>query len=494
MAEPVSIEAEIKDRGVSNPAPAHFQFFGKLYSPAMQLIADILAIFLSFSIQYFIRWESGLIESTLEFNISAFLSGSAIFLAYWLLLFFFSGLYKDWYIRSPFEELFSVIRVLGLGSLLLAFIAFNPAQSVRMLFLLYFLVSSVFMGLGRFAARRLQRKMRARGIISIRSIILGNKVKAAEFYKKTKKYKFWGYDAQGIVLLDTNDSNINGVTSSTGIEVPVLGSSDKLHEIIDSYKPQEIIISTDSPHHTLMLDIVNRCSDKNIKVKIEPNLYDIFTGQARTQNIYGLPLIEISTQLMKPWQEAIKRIFDILLSALILLAGLPFWLLIALAVKLESRGPVFYTQKRMGKNNREFDMYKFRSMVKGADKGDQWTIINDPRVTKVGKFIRKTHLDEIPQFWNVLKGDMSIVGPRPEQPHLVEEFSREIPYYRRRLKVRPGITGWWQVKYQPFVVNKEEIENRLKDDFFYIENMSLKLDVEIVVRTIWCVIKGHGQT
>ncbi len=133
-------------------------------------------------------------------------------------------------------------------------------------------------------------------------------------------------------------------------------------------------------------------------------------------------------------------------------------------------------------------------MKTGADKkGRKWTTVNDPRVTKFGKLIRKTHIDEVPQFLNVLIGDMSIVGPRPEQPHFVKDFSREIPYYKRRLKVRPGITGWWQVKYQAHVLNVEEIENRLKDDFYYIENMSIKFDIEIIIRTVWCVLTGHGQ-
>jgi len=229
-------------------------------------------------------------------------------------------------------------------------------------------------------------------------------------------------------------------------------------------------------------------------VKIEPDLYDIFTGQVRTLPIYGIPLIEISSQLLKPWEAAVKRLFDIVFSLLVIILGLPFWLLFALIIKLESKGPVFYTQKRTGKNGNEFRIYKFRSMFTNIPKEAGWTVVNDPRVTKFGKFIRKSHLDEIPQFWNVLIGDMSVVGPRPEQPKFVEEFSNEISYYKRRLKVRPGITGWWQIQYQPYELSLEEIKNRLKDDFYYIENMSLKLDIEIVVRTVYCVIKGHGQT
>ncbi|MCK5740736.1 MAG: sugar transferase, partial [Chlorobi bacterium] len=207
------------------------------------------------------------------------------------------------------------------------------------------------------------------------------------------------------------------------------------------------------------------------------------------------PLIEVNTQLLKKWQEALKKVLDIVFSALVLILGSPVWLLVAIIVKLDSPGPVFYKQERVGKNGRLFMMFKYRSMVPDAEKGGpRWTSVNDTRVTKFGKFLRSSHLDEVPQFLNVLIGEMSLVGPRPERPVFVEKFSEMIPYYKRRLVVRPGITGWWQVKYTTYVESKEEIENRLKDDFFYIENMSMKLDIEIIVRTVFLVLKGHGQT
>ena len=267
-----------------------------------------------------------------------------------------------------------------------------------------------------------------------------------------------------------------------------------LEQMFNLLKPEEVIITSADLKHSELIGIATRCAENKVIVKIEPDLYDIFTGQTKTHILYGIPLIEIKTQLMKPWQELIKRLFDIVFSALVLIIGLPIWLLIGLIVRLESSGPVIYTQIRVGRNGKIFKMYKFRSMVKDANKTErQWTIVNDPRVTKFGRLIRKTHLDEVPQFFNVLIGDMSVVGPRPEQPKYVDEFSQALPYYKRRLLVRPGITGWWQVQYQPHVLGVEEIENRLKDDFYYIENMSIQLDIEIVVRTVWCVFKGHGQ-
>ncbi|MFM8439013.1 MAG: sugar transferase, partial [Candidatus Kapaibacterium sp.] len=178
----------------------------------------------------------------------------------------------------------------------------------------------------------------------------------------------------------------------------------------------------------------------------------------------------------------------------VLVIGLPLWILIAVIVRLESKGPALFSQQRIGRNGSVFRIYKFRSMVQDAEKhGQQWTKVGDPRVTRFGYFLRKTHLDEIPQMWNILVGDMSVVGPRPEQPKYVEYFSTHIPYYNRRHKVRPGLTGWWQIKYTSYDESLDEIKNRIRFDFYYIENMSLRLDVEIIVRTAVLMFRGHGQ-
>jgi lipopolysaccharide/colanic/teichoic acid biosynthesis glycosyltransferase len=197
---------------------------------------------------------------------------------------------------------------------------------------------------------------------------------------------------------------------------------------------------------------------------------------------------------MQPFYAIAKRIFDIVFSLLVIIIGMPLWILVAIIIKIDSKGKVFYSQPRVGKDNKIFTIYKFRSMAQAKQRMEQkWTTVGDPRVTKFGRIIRKTHLDEVPQFYNVLIGDMSTIGPRPEQPNFVEEFSSQLLYYNRRHLVRPGITGWWQVKYKIVVLGLDEVKNRTKDDFYYIENMSFQLDFEILVRTVWCVLKGHGQ-
>jgi len=459
--------------------------------PFLQMIADIFSVILSFSLQYYFRFHSGWFGPPAEFVPEVFIFACLILLGYWMLFFWFSGLYKNWYIRSPFDEFFTVLRVTFFGSFILFFIWFLDSESrePRLLFLFYFIIFCLIVIFGRYSARIIQRTFRAKGIIIIPAIIVGTYNRARELHEKIKSSTNWGYQTLGIILTDRAESeNIE--------DFPVIGGKDILIESLDLYKPKEVLISEDSPEHSFLLELVSNCADRKITVKIIPDLYDLFTGQAKTLHLYGIPLIEISTQLLKPWQELSKRLFDIVFSTIVIILGLPIWLLAAFIVKLESSGPVFYRQQRVGKNGREFLMIKFRSMVDDAEKksGPQWTKVNDPRVTKFGKLLRSSHLDEVPQFLNVLKGDMSIVGPRPERPVFVEKFSKLVPYYRRRLAVRPGITGWWQVKYTSYVESKEEIENRLKDDFFYIENMSLKLDLEIIIRTVFLIFKGHGQT
>lgn len=223
-------------------------------------------------------------------------------------------------------------------------------------------------------------------------------------------------------------------------------------------------------------------------------MYNIIYGQVRVTQIYGFPLIDVMPQLMPEWEKKAKRLLDIVASFSILIITSPIMILTAIAIKLDSKGPVFFKQERSGLNGKEFLVYKFRSMVSDAEAktGPVWSTKDDPRITRVGKLIRKVRIDELPQMINVLKGEMSLVGPRPERPYFVDMLSKEIPYYKRRLKVRPGVTGWAQVKHK-YDESIEDVKMKLNYDLFYIENMSLRLDIKIIFRTVFVVLFGKGH-
>jgi exopolysaccharide biosynthesis polyprenyl glycosylphosphotransferase len=277
-----------------------------------------------------------------------------------------------------------------------------------------------------------------------------------------------------------------------GIEV--VGTVDNIVEIVNQVNSKEVIIALEKEDHELLVDVISKLDHKEVGLKIVPDLYEILSGQARTSQIYGMPLIDIMPELMPEWEKKLKRLLDVIASFLILLITLPVNLISSIAIKLNSKGPVFFKQDRSGMNGNVFKMLKFRSMFVDAEKhtGPVWSPKDDPRITAVGRVIRKLRIDEIPQMVNVLKGEMSIVGPRPERPFFVDKLSEEIPYYKRRLKVRPGITGWAQVKHK-YDESVEDVKIKLRYDLFYIENMSLRMDFKIIFRTIFVVLFGKGH-
>lgn len=460
----------------------------------LELTADILAIVISYAVQYYIRFETSIyseIKPNLNQDWTYFIYPAIVIVIYWLSIFAINGMYRNWYERSPIDEIFTMLKLVGFGCIMLSIVILTNIQTnPRMLIIINFIMLSVFVIIFRTIARRIQLSLRKRKVINLRTIFIGKKEKVFQIARKMQLSPGWGFRPLGYISTSENKE-----LEEARDLIPNIGSINDFMKILEEYKPDSIVIGSKMSHRASMFNIVQICKDNNISVKIEPDLYHIFTGQSKTTNLYGIPLIDVNLNLMKPWQSFAKRIFDIVFSTLVLIIGLPVWLLLALAISLESKGGVFYTQPRVGRHGKEFKIYKFRSMVPAKPDAEQkWTVVGDKRVTKFGKFLRKSHLDEVPQFWNCFIGDMSIVGPRPEQPKFVKMFSEQLDYYNRRHKVRPGITGWWQIKYESHELSLEEIENRTKDDFYYIENMSLKLDFEIIIRTIWLVFKGHGQT
>jgi exopolysaccharide biosynthesis polyprenyl glycosylphosphotransferase len=468
----------------------------------VQVIGDCTAIILALPVFILLGFFTGLYTISIPLHNTTMLgtvlmSITPLSLAYWLFVFWLAGLYRNWFVRSPFDEMFTIIRAVIFGSLsvflAILFSSYN-LQGLRFKILLYAALLTVLLVLSRLAGRVFQRALRRRRIINIRTILLGTPARILEMYQTMIYNPAWGYSAQGIILRQQGDEQEWTNISAAEPAVPILGYSADAHAILSRERPSDLIITMEETDHRWLLDIVMHCRELGMGVKIMPDLYEIFTGQARLLAIYGMPLIDINPELLKTWEQVVKRIFDVAFSATVLVLAFPFLVLTAILVKLDSRGPVFFSQERVGKNGRRFIIYKFRSMFTDAEKGGpKWATVNDPRVTRFGRFLRKSHLDELPQFWNVLKGEMSLVGPRPERPYFVEKFSREVPHYMRRLVVRPGITGWNQIHYRDYEESLQEITNRLKDDFYYIENMSLQLDVEIIMRTVIRVFKGQGQ-
>jgi exopolysaccharide biosynthesis polyprenyl glycosylphosphotransferase len=254
-----------------------------------------------------------------------------------------------------------------------------------------------------------------------------------------------------------------------------------------------VIIAVESGDHKDLENILSLLEDTEVNVNIIPDMYDILSGSVKMNSIYGVPLIRVNHEIMPAWQFSVKRMIDVAVSFFALVILSPFLLFVMFAIKLSSKGGIFYSQERIGKYGIPFRIYKFRTMICDAEKnGPQLSSAQDDRVTKIGRFLRKTRMDEIPQFINVLKGDMSLVGPRPERAYFIELITQRAPHYSHLHRVRPGITSWGQVKFG-YAENVDQMIQRLKYDILYIENMSLAMDIKILFYTIAIVLKGSGK-
>lgn len=275
--------------------------------------------------------------------------------------------------------------------------------------------------------------------------------------------------------------------------IPHLGSFENARKIIKDKAIEDVIIAIESSEHHKIERILNEIEDTSIYVKIIPDMYDILSGSVKMNSILGTPLIEIKHTLLPQWEFLVKRFFDYLFSLLAIIILSPILLLTAIAVKLSSSGSVIYKQERIGQYGKKFNIYKFRSMYEDAEKdGPKLSSKTDSRVTAWGRIMRKIRLDETPQFFNVLLGHMSFVGPRPERDFFANQLIKKAPHYKHIYRVKPGITSWGMVKFG-YAENIDEMLERLKYDILYIENMSLLIDLKIMIHTVLIILQGRGK-
>ncbi|MDA3871112.1 MAG: sugar transferase [Candidatus Marinimicrobia bacterium] len=456
------------------------------------LISDIIAITVAFFVTFIFRYKLNIFSNEAELYFFDILIPAVVLSLFWIILFFYYGLYQFPVAPSRTDENLKVLKATFYGVIILFIITFNlykPLSITRITLLFYWLALMFFTILGRSFLISFRRRRLENGIGLSNVLIVGWNPFAFNIFDKIEKFPALGYRVIGFISL--NYSQNNG-KKYKGKEV--IGSIDSLPQLIKDNNIGELVIAFETSNHKRLLDVIDRVGNMDVGLKIIPDMYDIISGQARTNQIYGFPLIDIFPRLMPNWEKVIKRFIDIFMSVFALIFFLPFLLFFGLLIKIDSVGPTFYHQKRVGKNGKEFKIFKLRTMVVDAEKksGPIWSQKDDPRITRIGRILRRIRLDEIPQFINVLEGHMSIVGPRPERPNFVDEFSKKIPLYKHRLKMKPGITGWAQIKHK-YDESLDDVKEKLQYDLYYLENMSLRLDFKIILNTISIVFSAKGQ-
>jgi exopolysaccharide biosynthesis polyprenyl glycosylphosphotransferase len=413
---------------------------------------------------------------------------------FWTALYALIGEYRDIYRKSRLSEIIRLARVSVLGAVVIFFALLLDDQGVSnyrlyyktitAYFLLHFFLTAVLRTL---AVSSVQRQIR-KGRISFPTLLVGSNALALDtFHELRRTAKHLGLNLIGFAPVG------DSVDPGLAAELPARGSYQRLPALVRALKLEQVIIAIEPSEHRLIQDILALLEGTPARVSILPDLYQMLLGSVKVNHLFGTPLIEIKQDLLPVWQVGLKRIIDVVGSSFFLLLAWPVYAFTAIMVKLSSPGPVFYRQERIGRNGHPFKIIKFRSMFTDAEKmGPALSSDHDPRITKWGRFMRKVRLDELPQFWNVIKGDMSIVGPRPERQFFIDKIVKIAPHYRHLHRVRPGLTSLGQVKYG-YAETVEQMVERLKFDILYIENMSIAMDFRVLLYTLKIIVEGRGK-
>jgi exopolysaccharide biosynthesis polyprenyl glycosylphosphotransferase len=457
-----------------------------LWFRGLLFLADFVVLELAFFGIYWWRFQTGMFANPVILTPFEQIVPSLVVTSYWVLHFAVFGLYRFDPLASRAVVAADCARAAFYGCLVIFIVTFDPANplsTTRLILLTYGIGVTAGISIVRLTLLTVLQELRIRGVMTLKTVVIGSGKRLETLLHILRGNKFIGAKILGVVSPD----------SMTGLDVAYLGPMSQLREKVTAGKCELAYVALDESnlHHldrTILL-----LSSMPVRLFVPADHYQRLLGEVRPLGRPSFSYVEIRADLLTPIESALKRVFDFVLASLLLVITLPVWIIAAMLIVIESGFPIFYAQTRIGLRGKEFKILKFRSMIQDAEKSTGPVLVQpgDERVTRIGKFLRSTRIDELPQLLNILIGQMSLVGPRPERPEFSSEFSKLSPLFVRRQNVKPGLTGWAQVHLQ-YDATITAPEKKLEMDLFYIENMSLPLDLKILYMTMFVVLRGEG--